>query len=760
MQGRDEKLLRDLFNDMDADGSGSVDASEVAALAEQLGSPLDEAELAAAMQEMDADGSGEVDFDEFCGWWARQQESKGKFAAALEAARAQRIRMAELDVGKMEAELQLQQHANGIKAQLEGQSTLYRQSGWILPLPEEEGSLIEALSDEKTSAWPHRGDQPHEFLGRRTCRPYPTPESGPRLGTVVGWLPENPDARVAESFRLQYDQVAKIEELDAEQIFQAINAAERIAAEVAADLRSAVQATTFDTVGDGAAVPEPAVAHENIIVGPNGTAGCSTGNRCTDPDELALQRLRLAAPLLRAAKGKLMGMPEAVACKEKARELGNALRERENACVRDAGNFAATLGKYAAMFELACGRQLSTEVAAVVGRRRGAKLPQLRIRALSMLRERVLRAGGSAPPERRRYRGQLETVEQQMWSSQTLDLLLQDMAAAGYRHGSRVSQPRLVETNLRDLFNDMDADGSGSVDASEVAALAEQLGSPLDEAELAAAMQEMDADGSGEVDFDEFCGWWARQPQNERQQQDSALEGGALRWTTALAGAKHLVEFGPFCGWIMKQQHRLEQQRPGTVNVEGQKAQPPAAGPKGAEHEAVSLLGLQIAKWLQEEVKLHWRSWLPTTLLSSSFQGSSGMQAAADPNCEPPPVALDVLLDAVAKTFGSAESRNGDGPLETLSHGVLQGGPFAVAPAAPGLGQTMVRSLYRDAIRYDDGIDKMHAGLNRKDFARLCDRLGAQTTMVHAVVSGILYLTPITPCTSIPLLNVYSYDGM
>lgn len=73
-QGVDEAELRQLFGQIDEDGSGLLDREEVAALSEQLGVTLTKVKLDAAMADMDEDGSGEVDFDEFKEWWARVKD--------------------------------------------------------------------------------------------------------------------------------------------------------------------------------------------------------------------------------------------------------------------------------------------------------------------------------------------------------------------------------------------------------------------------------------------------------------------------------------------------------------------------------------------------------------------------------------------------------------------------------------------------------------------------------------------------------------
>ena len=64
-----QKEARRLFQTVDKDRSGLLDAGEVKQLAKKLKLELSEEDAQIAMEKMDADGSGEVDFDEFFGWY-------------------------------------------------------------------------------------------------------------------------------------------------------------------------------------------------------------------------------------------------------------------------------------------------------------------------------------------------------------------------------------------------------------------------------------------------------------------------------------------------------------------------------------------------------------------------------------------------------------------------------------------------------------------------------------------------------------------
>jgi hypothetical protein len=80
----DETFAWCLFQEADADGSGALDREEIRALARNLGCPLNEESLNAAMAEMDEDGGGEVEFEEFNSWYQRAAGStQGGWAAKM-----------------------------------------------------------------------------------------------------------------------------------------------------------------------------------------------------------------------------------------------------------------------------------------------------------------------------------------------------------------------------------------------------------------------------------------------------------------------------------------------------------------------------------------------------------------------------------------------------------------------------------------------------------------------------------------------------
>ena len=75
--------LWELFQDMDDDQSGELEAEEFANMAMKLGRVLSAREIADAMAEMDEDNSGSVSFQELADWWQANRNSKGRWVAMM-----------------------------------------------------------------------------------------------------------------------------------------------------------------------------------------------------------------------------------------------------------------------------------------------------------------------------------------------------------------------------------------------------------------------------------------------------------------------------------------------------------------------------------------------------------------------------------------------------------------------------------------------------------------------------------------------------
>lgn len=65
----EDKRVKELFEETDEDGGGSLDHSEISGLIKRLGMEMTQEQMEAAFAEMDADGEGAIEMVEFEQWW-------------------------------------------------------------------------------------------------------------------------------------------------------------------------------------------------------------------------------------------------------------------------------------------------------------------------------------------------------------------------------------------------------------------------------------------------------------------------------------------------------------------------------------------------------------------------------------------------------------------------------------------------------------------------------------------------------------------
>jgi len=71
-------------------------------------------------------------------------------------------------------------------------------------------------------------------------------------------------------------------------------------------------------------------------------------------------------------------------------------------------------------------------------------------------------------------------------------------------------------TNIAVIFSRYDQNDDGVLQTSELGNLATELGTPLEEEELNAAMKVIDTDSSGVIEFEEFVDWWVNKVKPDR----------------------------------------------------------------------------------------------------------------------------------------------------------------------------------------------------------------------------------------------------
>lgn len=64
--GDDTEALKEAFDAFDTDGNGFISISELGKLMENLGAKMTDAELQLVLKDADHDGDGQINFDEFC----------------------------------------------------------------------------------------------------------------------------------------------------------------------------------------------------------------------------------------------------------------------------------------------------------------------------------------------------------------------------------------------------------------------------------------------------------------------------------------------------------------------------------------------------------------------------------------------------------------------------------------------------------------------------------------------------------------------
>ena len=74
------RRLRDVWRQVDADGSGTLDRGEVRQIFALMGKTVSEKEFGKAMRQIDSGGDDEVDFDEFKVWWTKEMAKDGVVA--------------------------------------------------------------------------------------------------------------------------------------------------------------------------------------------------------------------------------------------------------------------------------------------------------------------------------------------------------------------------------------------------------------------------------------------------------------------------------------------------------------------------------------------------------------------------------------------------------------------------------------------------------------------------------------------------------
>lgn len=93
------------------------------------------------------------------------------------------------------------------------------------------------------------------------------------------------------------------------------------------------------------------------------------------------------------------------------------------------------------------------------------------------------------------------------------------------RKQSEEARNLITSVQLDGLWEQIDLDGSGELNADELAAVLDLMGQPVGPRKLQKMMQRLDTDGNGTVSKDEFSVWWQQQSEVARSQVALSVDG-------------------------------------------------------------------------------------------------------------------------------------------------------------------------------------------------------------------------------------------
>lgn len=88
------------------------------------------------------------------------------------------------------------------------------------------------------------------------------------------------------------------------------------------------------------------------------------------------------------------------------------------------------------------------------------------------------------------------------------------------------------------VFKSFDKDNSGFIDINELRDVSQELGRPLDAAELEECMKDLDVNKDGKISYEEFTAWWlsGRQGLSGMMRRLLAIKIRALKFVDSISG--------------------------------------------------------------------------------------------------------------------------------------------------------------------------------------------------------------------------------
>lgn len=126
------------------------------------------------------------------------------------------------------------------------------------------------------------------------------------------------------------------------------------------------------------------------------------------------------------------------------------------------------------------------------------------------------------------------------------------------------------EDDVRELFKEIDEDGSGTLDPEEVRQMLTKLGvEKVNDESLQEVFTKMDPDGDGEVTLDEFLGWWSAEGEEFKAKIESLIVSSVCGRAISARAARVLHQLS-YCATVLRH-FILTCMCPGTGETEGSK---------------------------------------------------------------------------------------------------------------------------------------------------------------------------------------------
>jgi len=493
----EQKVIKEVFQMYDTDGTGAIDLQELNNMLRDLGAALQEEELQSVMQALDVNGNGRCNFEEFLAWWSAQASErtvnqsvylafmKAKLATEM-ALRKARAKLAQAEMKAVKAgevsingSLDVSTNIDGCPEGMSVTATLEH----VASDSELDTNLLSVVLRTKSEVVAVKVSEClQELLQIIECTELV--DVAPQQNKVV--LTARPDQEMADS--LSKNDESQVAESFLRRTFDKC------------EVQVSMGSTFYDIVDS------PALSIFRKIAG----ARWRFSSMLNQGSLMAFAHDEVLASVIPCVSG--LDFDFIVRCDEEFfQEAVNAMAQQ---CENLLGQELASLIPKS----LSQQRDAFLEILQQEFEKEGENLDHI-IHALQYLNRYVICVDSLS------YTGLPGT-------SLALDLAFEDFnpfALAGFMVEPLVSRSQSADvpeasnairkslskeelTKLRVAFDSYDKDGSGAIDLKELQNMCSALGGNLTDREANEAMKQLDRDGDGKCDFQNFSRFWSSKP--------------------------------------------------------------------------------------------------------------------------------------------------------------------------------------------------------------------------------------------------------